>query len=84
MTALIRLSVHLALCWLVLMDTKTVRFSPSALGSSSTALRAITPSSFSFWMRRQHGVTDRFTCSAISATEQVASFCSRRRILISV
>ncbi|MNY74160.1 hypothetical protein D3C86_2131210 [compost metagenome] len=66
------------------MDTNTVRFSPRAHGSSRIALRAMTPSSFSFWMRRQHGVTERFTFSAISATEQVASFCSSARILMSV
>src|SRR5690606_41092231 len=84
LTAPIRFCVHLALCWLVLMDTNTVRFRPSAFGSSSTAVRSMTPSSFIFWMRRQHGVTDRLTCSAISATGRVASFCSRLRIFRSV
>src|SRR5690606_40266570 len=40
----------------------------------------MTPSSSSFWIRRQHGVVDSPTFLATSATASVESSCKRRRI----
>ena len=46
--------------------------SGTSRSSNATSFR-MTPDSFNFWMRRQHGVVDRCTFAAISDFEIVAS-----------
>ena len=77
-------SSHWALCWLVLTATKTVTPTLSFRGSSRVTRRRMIPSASSFWIRRQHGVGDRVTRRAISATLSDASSCRSARIFVSV
>lgn len=58
--------------------TATNRLSPLPMLSGSTRAmrRRITPEASSFWMRRQQGVGDSATRSAICATDNVASSCN--------
>src|SRR5690606_30442301 len=72
---------HSWLWTLVRIDTKTVTRALTLAGSSSATRRLITPSSSSFWMRRQQGVVESPTLFAISATASVAFSCKRRSIL---
>ena len=56
------------------MATKAVTLVLTFFGSSSATRPVMTPSSSSFWMRRQQGVVDSPTRRPISATGTVASF----------
>ena len=61
------------LCEEVRIDTNTLTRVLTLTGSSTATRRWITPSSSSFWIRRQQGVVDSPTFLAMSATASVAA-----------
>src|SRR5882757_3708706 len=79
-TALAKRVSHCALCWAVRTATNTVTPALSARRSSSATRARMIPSACSRLMRRQHGVVERPTLRAISASGMSALSCRQSRI----